>query len=223
MEPLLPIATELLKAEEEVPVYDALSDTYACTLCGTGNISPTSIASHFAGATHRHKMSQEVHKLRILDSAEWADAAMRLDARAQALGCSKWTKAAHSAIFCSLAKMQRESHQRRPGVKVAVSPTASALKDSWQLLDHFEEMERLSLLELAVWKALCSNNFPSPMRNLLEVWDWQKTGWKSVKSKFRQDRGINIILSGVVPFLGNEVLTESKVLDKPAQSIVDEF
>ena len=204
MDPLLPVAEALIEQAELN--YDISSGSYICDLCSTGPMTKRSADSHLAGSLHRkNSIRREGRNARVLDLVEWSDASSQLNDRAKKLGCSKWTKAIQNTAFCSLETMRRERVRRGPAFDGTAiwceTPTGIALKSAKDLLSHFEQMERLSLLELSVWKALCVIYFPRPMRNMLEVKEWETMGWKAVKRDHRHDRGINIILSGVVPFL----------------------
>jgi hypothetical protein len=76
----------------------------------------------------------------------------------------------------------------------------------------YEHMERISLLELAAWKAACVLDMEQKegqmMYNLLE---WIRYGWKQNKTKMRHSNATHVIVENVVSFLeGPRKITEAK-------------
>ena len=205
MDRLSPITKSVFCQDKNFLIYDSDTRFYKCCLCGTGLMTEAAQKYHISGRYHRNKINEShVARQRFLDLACWNDETMTLNSRAKALGLQKWTTEAQSAILCSLERMHKVSAKEAKQcgrLRVIPSPTDQALKEARNIIDHFEQMERLSLLELAVWKALCTLEHPFPMMNLKEIRAWETEGWKAAKSRFRRHRGINIILSQVVPFL----------------------
>jgi hypothetical protein len=67
-------------------------------------------------------------------------------------------------------------------------------------LDRLEQKESLSLLELAIWKALCLSDMPT-MTNYVETLQWHAHQWQSNKSKYQRSKASDIIVAAVLPFL----------------------
>jgi hypothetical protein len=61
--------------------------------------------------------------------------------------------------------------------------------------------ERLNILELVVWKALCLVQIPSTVSNLHEWNAWCRGGWKSIKPQVRHASGLAVVMSGIFPFI----------------------
>jgi hypothetical protein len=68
------------------------------------------------------------------------------------------------------------------------------------ILNQLEEKERLSLLELAIWKALCLLDMPV-MTDYYETTQWQSCNWHSVKARNKRSNASAIIVAAVLPFL----------------------
>jgi hypothetical protein len=68
------------------------------------------------------------------------------------------------------------------------------------LLSKKMDMERLSQLELAVWKHCCRKGQPKPM-HYLDWTFWYDSDWKNAKIAYRSSNDIYVILSNVTPFV----------------------
>jgi hypothetical protein len=60
---------------------------------------------------------------------------------------------------------------------------------------------RLSLLELAVWKYCCQKCQDEPPGNYIAWKQWNSKGWKKMKSTYRPSNDINIIMLQVTSYL----------------------
>jgi hypothetical protein len=100
----------------------------------------------------------------------------------------------------------------RLGTDWSLSDELSLLGQAKTLLQKYEQMERLSLLELAVWKAACIShatrievdskmNIKSAHDAILCVAKHQHT-WKKYRTETRKSIAIEIIIKHVLPFLG---------------------
>jgi hypothetical protein len=58
-------------------------------------------------------------------------------------------------------------------------------------LQDYERAERVAVLHLAVWKAMC----------LYSSQEWPRSGWKECKAEQQNSRAMKIIVEGVSPFL----------------------
>lgn len=140
---------------EGVPYVEVHSDgDVRCDLCGTGWMPRRQRIAHFRGARHhrRYKHVEELERKAQEEEAiveaekravqqaisERLDATQSLQARAEKLGHPSW----QNAILAGLFKHVKDEDFGLDQIK--------------SMLKTYEQMERLSLLELAVWKAsLC--------------------------------------------------------------------
>jgi hypothetical protein len=68
------------------------------------------------------------------------------------------------------------------------------------ILGRLEQKERLSLLELAIWKALCLLDMPA-MTDYMEARQWHTYKWQSNKSKYQRSNASAVIVAAVLLFL----------------------
>jgi len=109
-----------------------------------------------------------------------------LEGRVECLGLSKWQDNVRLSLYRAITA------NGTGGVWVGKAKAQLRL---------FEEIERLSLLELAIWKFSCLDT--PPLKNLLELVQWQNEGWKTNKVNRRDDvNAIFVIITHVLPFLG---------------------
>ncbi|KAL7573948.1 hypothetical protein ACA910_001959 [Epithemia clementina (nom. ined.)] len=80
------------------------------------------------------------------------------------------------------------------------------------LLDRYEQRERISLLQLAVWKYSCMADLPDhKLLTSLAAWKlWEKDGWKVGKKKHFQSNEVVILMDAVVPFLQDQAEGEGE-------------
>ena len=114
--------------------------------------------------------------------------------RIDKLGLRSWRRHVKSKLFWLLLHC---------GVEDLVY-NAKLIAEAESLLSKYEHMERISLLELAIWKAVC---IAIPVnvvaKNDYHSWqDWARNGWKGGKSAMYKANEIGIIISSVIPFLG---------------------
>jgi hypothetical protein len=79
--------------------------------------------------------------------------------------------------------------------------------------------ERLNVLELVVWKALCLVQIPSTVKDLHEWNAWCRGGWKNLKPDVRHASGLAVVMSGIFPFI-NQV---DESIQRPATRYNVEF
>jgi hypothetical protein len=78
---------------------------------------------------------------------------------------------------------------------------ANARKNVVQLIETCSQKERCVLLELAVWKFLCTMQCPNNLTDALAWSDWSRTGWKIRKPEMRRSNAVHIIMTSVLPFM----------------------
>jgi hypothetical protein len=71
------------------------------------------------------------------------------------------------------------------------------------MVDEYVLKQRMSLLELAAWKAMCLvSSAGATTPDCSRGQDWRRHGWKVNKSATRNSNEIGIILRTVLPFIG---------------------
>jgi hypothetical protein len=91
----------------------------------------------------------------------------------------------------------------------ADSSDVTAARDTIvQLLSVGSRKEQCVVLELAIWKALCTMQYPDNLHGVLGVLEWCRRGWKIRKQEARQRRSneFHVIISSVIPFLDSLVV-----------------
>jgi hypothetical protein len=78
---------------------------------------------------------------------------------------------------------------------------ASARKNVVETIGTCTRKEQCVMLELAVWKFLCTMQCPSNLRGILDVSEWCKRGWKIRKTQARRSNAFHIIITSVLPFM----------------------
>jgi hypothetical protein len=75
-------------------------------------------------------------------------------------------------------------------------------EQSTAMIDEYLHKQRMGLLELAVWKAMCLLHMVvTPTRDYHTLQDWCRCGWKANKSAKRNSNEIGIIVRAVLPFV----------------------
>jgi hypothetical protein len=81
------------------------------------------------------------------------------------------------------------------------SKANTTLKAATKLHKKYMILERLSCLELAVWKAFCLLKLTRPLNTYDDCLWWLSKGWKDNKPCMRHNPGIYIIMTHVTPFV----------------------
>lgn len=106
-----------------------------------------------------------------------------------ALECKSMQAKVHAALFlCILASPS----ERERSFEVARKLTAT-----------YQHKDKVLLLHLSVWKALCIMNCPEHMTNYLAWSKWGRNGWKGQKEQMRNSAKFVVIIKNVLPFLGD--------------------
>lgn len=108
--------------------------------------------------------------------------------RTEQLGLSAWKDSAQAAFFRYLTT---DSVGDVADDQFCAAVTA---------LSRYEYMERVALLELSVWKAVCLAQMPL-VADYYAAQHWCQSGWKNLKAVQRKSNAISIIVSTVLPFL----------------------
>ena len=92
------------------------------------------------------------------------------------------------------------------------------IQEANRLLLHYKRLERISLLELAVWKFTCvvtDDTHTGPCQTYLEWKQWDTHGWKTLKKQHYRCNQVVILMTAIVPFLKNEQGTKEYRRDCP--------
>jgi hypothetical protein len=122
--------------------------------------------------------------------------------RAKRLGLPAWSDAVVANVFWCLMREHDSSAQE--GEEGKTQARLAWQRDTLRQLDQYELMERLSLLELAVWKAECLASAPEEHRkDPASILSWFRSGWKENKeeARLRSSSSMTVIANGVLPFL----------------------
>ena len=83
------------------------------------------------------------------------------------------------------------------------------------LLERYKDLERISLLELAVWKFACLTADPKNHGEIKSIVDWSRwytNGWKEHKKRLYRCNQIVILMKAIVPFLQDKE-TDEELID----------
>ena len=89
------------------------------------------------------------------------------------------------------------------------------IQDAEDLLRQYKHLERISLLELAVWKFACLSMDQKQDRtkqSFLEWSRWYTSGWKQHKKSHYRCNQVVILMKAIVPFLLRDDETEVREL-----------
>jgi hypothetical protein len=164
------------------------SDTRQCNLCSTGVMWNTrSARKHCSGKRHRKFYSilessqrEEAKKLEVSDKLRQVQ---EMSLRVDKLGSEKWIWHVNDALLRYMTSIQ---------------PLDVALG----LLSKYELMTRLSLLELAIWKASCLSD--CRFDTMQEIEEWSLDGSfnpADYKQEKRTTSGVHVIITLILPFL----------------------
>ena len=164
------------------------SDKWQCDLCSTGVIwSARSARKHCGGKRHRRLYSileasrkEEAGKLEMADKLRQVQ---EVSPRVEKLGSEKWIWHVNDALLTYMTSIQP--------INVALD-----------LLSKYELMARLSLLELAIWKASCLSD--RQFDTMQEIEDRTLDGSfhpADYKQEKRATSGAHVIITLILPFL----------------------
>jgi hypothetical protein len=182
-----------------------LSDSFwCCSLCHCNISSQSKFNAHIQKIGHLSKLTEfkaKVETGRVFLSR--FDKVSNIKRRASEL-CETWENRVLAQLFRYMARDIDDS-----------TDTSHYLQEAERLLGKYERMERFCLLELAVWKATCTqragevkvdpNNVKTvedTIRFAQKLAEKQHSVWKDYKTEMRHSNAIEIIMSLVLPFVG---------------------
>jgi hypothetical protein len=168
-------------------------DGWHCTLCNRSLVSERDRTLH---------VNAEFHKGHVLDFARtmnYASSALARRTKTEALECrltelkhTKWQFHVKALLFDYLSS----------------TGDYNILQKVETSLSMYEHMERLSLLELAVWKAACLSQVEIDSKTSMKTFHdailcvaKHQHNWKKYRTETRKSNAIEIIVKHVLPFL----------------------
>jgi hypothetical protein len=179
---------------------------WKCSVCGT-SLSEAGLTKHARDTKHRDavvKISAGATTYELLDKRTEI---YKFERRLDRLGCTKWQLHVQGLLFRFLVT-PRPSRARVTFTRTRKLDPCLPIEE---LLSKYEQMERLSLLELAVWKASCTIRAGevevdlSGVKTVEDVRSFsekQRNSWKDYRAEMRHSYLIDIVITGVVPFVG---------------------
>jgi hypothetical protein len=166
---------------------------WQCTLCNFKDMTKKGAECHLREPTHVKRMEEAMHQREEMMSV------MR-----------RWNRVHEHAYFKRLKKEDALSLPSKVLAPVYRYIKASTDEEQWdhswgnaaKMLHQYENMERLSLLYLAVWKEECLAQMRA-VYTISSAREWMANAWKQYKLEQRNSNTMSIIVSLVQPFLGN--------------------
>jgi DNA-binding transcriptional ArsR family regulator len=164
---------------------------FECKLCKRKGMSESAA---------RHHLKEPMHEKRMEQVSEQRDDVMEV--------VSGWL---HIHDEPSMKRLKRDDVEDLPDKLLAEVfryitnlefPNESySLANAKELMIKHENMERLTLLHLAVWKAQCLVNMPDSYNSFFAAQEWMANGWKASKAHGRKSGAMHTVVSLVLPFL----------------------
>jgi hypothetical protein len=165
---------------------------WSCKLCSCHSMTDKAVEYHLSEPEHRRRMDMAKGE---------RDDAMDIIYR--------WNEIREDNAF---KRLKREDYVSLPD-NVSAEAFRYMITRDWvnlhrhkdraaELLSKYENMQRLSLLYLAVWKEECLAQMPAIVHTIASARQWMTTGWKEHKAEQRNSSAMNVIASLVQPFLG---------------------
>jgi hypothetical protein len=175
----------------DVPYVESHDGYYVCQLCQTGPIYKKHAGSHFNGSRHaaayRNIQSLEAEDAEMQDRASRVTSMMALASqKVKQLGLESWQSDVKAEMFDYVAKSPR--------------------KEVFELLEKYTKMEKLSLLELALWKSRILCNDITTFSTVQEMREYvvleSDFDVEAFAHEMRMTSGSKIVIPLVSAFLG---------------------
>jgi hypothetical protein len=118
-----------------------------------------------------------------------------------------------AAYWSYACEMQLESDREKIGASLFEfifahdNNVPAARSNVVHMLDVGSRKAQSVVLELAIWKALCTMQYPNNLNGILDMFEWCRRGWKIRKQQARQRTNeFHVIISSVLPFLDSLVV-----------------
>jgi len=169
--------------------------SYDCFLCNKCGISPSEWNQHQNDQSHKERYTKATQALKEhKDVMQRRSTVKSFEARISRLSYSVWRN--------ELQAMQLSFLMKELSFLMKELNIASSSQLFLKKLQHFEHLERVSLLEQAVWRSVCQMAPNGSSKDPLYYMNWFTEGWKEQKEKMRGLNAISVIITAVLPFLG---------------------
>jgi hypothetical protein len=125
----------------------------------------------------------------------------KLQCRMDQLADGQWKKDIQNSLSMALLNYQAWKVGGRRYL-------AEHMRDPEVIIEEYEYRERVHILDLAVWKALCQLRTDAGKVKKdtdFHAWlDWKRRGWKAIKGEMRDSNDLDIIVTSVSPFLDQD-------------------
>jgi hypothetical protein len=172
---------------------------YACLLCQQKRYSSRENMTHHCLNDNGHinrmatLLARQESSRQALELARAKYTAMA--PRIARLGCLKWQRIIQHELYPQAMSIIMTGASTNDGVDCKVE-----FEFQEGRLAFFETMERISLLELAIWKAACIMEKTEEL-TYYAMLEWKLRGWKESKAKMRRSSAIDVIIRNTLPFL----------------------
>jgi hypothetical protein len=158
---------------------------YQCQICNRRSMTKDNAHFHEREPVHQERVELiEAAQSCAWDTYDNVNHALALELRVDKLGLQKWKDGMKLILFDIVAGRDQ-------------------LSVAEELLEKYEDMERISSLELAIWKHACIQIPTKTVSNNALDWQgWFQQGWKENKDSTRHSPAISGIIPHVLPFLG---------------------
>jgi hypothetical protein len=176
---------------------EVANKTWRCRLCDRTYYGRRNAATHLEGR-HHFQQAQAAAVWRRETANHWENAVLPLEARIEGLCHQPWRDEMYSLLY-------RDTFKKRDNNQNYYDTATTKIVE-------YEHADRIALLELAAWKAVCILNPPNPsILKTYHSWKaWESKGWKSIKETVSDANEIGIVVQRVLPFLCEQKKNKSK-------------
>ena len=169
--------------------------TFRCLLCDTGRMNINNARGHINGGNHRWRKKETVQKEFVFIRV---NVQRLLRPHIAMLDLAIWRMHVKAEILDSI--------DAQDSIQVSSAPSERIWMNALNLLAKYEKIERISLLELAVWRASCLSfdgcmDFDT-MQDILDRWamdeDFDPVEYKKQR---RYSSQVAVVIREVLPFL----------------------
>ena len=161
---------------------------------------------------HRHANSGSFYNHALLERKANRLSALNFDNRVSTLMSIQRQDLLKVLAYNYLASSSSSSSSSLTTSATSSSTLASSSSDRTSIqrlerqLINYENIERVELLKLAVWKSQCLLQFPSgKYRCYLDMDEWKEVGWMTQKTQVfgSSTKLVEVVAAGVLPFLSD--------------------
>jgi hypothetical protein len=191
------VRTEECQDCGDTPCWCSDSNTkahlYECTLCKRSDMSKSAAKHHLREPAHLERMEQARNQREIFAAVFIRWDALYLEPKLKRLKGEDGLSLPDNVLAAAFRYIKTNAGPwcDKQGFKT----------QAIALLEKYENMERLSLLYLAVWKTECLSQMPEVVHTFSSAQQWFSSGWKERKAQERKSGAMHTIVSLVNPFL----------------------